>query len=515
MRKYENVKDLVLLAASLSLTFVYFNLWPESPDIFATLAFISFSPFYAFIFRNLSRGMWYITFVVSVYFVCIGISITSHFGIDIQYGLWVGLLESLVQLSVIFLWKRKHSIVDGTLLCLLWSTWVSMDYLVALVYGIAFLPPIQLYRFPFLIQPVALLGFSLIDAFVIGINILFGLMVASAMGHRTSVPSCHRKCGIVVLGVISSWVVVCFVVQGIQGLGDLPSVKLSTISPGKKFLGDLDDMIELTSKASRIDNAQFIVWPELYINPRHTGNKTCEKYIVEEILPRLTDIDSFVVIGCDEHIDDKECPFGNLAFTVSPKGSKIIGSYGKQHPVTMIGEKSCVRNGYRSYRADGDGGRVNGKTVPIGLTFSTLICYDMDFADSPAHVADAGSHFILNPSEDWTAARGHFAASVFRAVENRVSVAKCDWGWDSVIIDPFGNLEASFATKDEHRQVLTAEVPVFPDRAGWYFLRQNVFPAACLLLLLFHAIKIVRKSSHNSGEMGLSDIEARLVGNSS
>jgi len=158
---------------------------------------------------------------------------------------------------------------------------------------------------------------------------------------------------------------------------------------------------------------------------------------------------------------------------------------------------------------------VNGRTVPDGLTFSTLICYDMDFADSAAHVADDGAHFILNPSEDWTAARGHFAASVFRAVENRVSVAKCDWGWDSVIIDPFGNLKASFATKNEHREILSAEVPVLPDRTGWYFIRQNLFPALCILFLMLYVVANFSEPADNSLANERSDIEARLVESSS
>jgi len=514
MRTYENVKDVALLSLSLSLSFVYFNLWPDSPEFLAIGGFLCFSPFFAWLFRNVSRHFLYLSIVSAFYFVSLGIVISSHFGIDSRYGAIVGFCEFAVLLSVIRLWRRTHTTVDGTLLCLVWLTWVSVDYIVAYFYGIAFLPPIQLFRFPFVIQPISLLGFSFIDAFVIGINILIGVVLASLMGGRPCVPTCHRRYTLFAFFSIASWILLCAIACSSTDISNLPSVRMSTISPGKKFEGNLDDIVGLTSDASKVAKSQFIVWPELYINPRHTSNKTCEQYIREEVMPRLLDIDSYIVVGCDEHTDHEECPFGNLAFTISPKGSSILGSYGKQHPVTMIGERSCIRNGYHVYKVDEDT-QVNGLRVPGDLAFSTLICYDMDFADSAAHVADSGAHFILNPSEDWTAARGHFAASVFRAVENRVSVAKCDWGWDSVIIDPYGNLRASFATEEEHRQVLTADVPIWLNRSGWYFLRQNVFPLLCIFTLLVYVTKNLAKPMHMSSGTSLSDIEARLVGNNS
>lgn len=116
------------------------------------------------------------------------------------------------------------------------------------------------------------------------------------------------------------------------------------------------------------------------------------------------------------------------------------------------------------------------------FNFSTLICYDTDFVDSPAIVSDMGASLILNPSEDWSAARGHFAASVFRAVENRVAIAKADWGWDSAIIQPDGTVAEFFTAPEMHRALLHANVTLYPQKAGNNMIRLNIFPVTCVVI---------------------------------
>jgi apolipoprotein N-acyltransferase len=241
-------------------------------------------------------------------------------------------------------------------------------------------------------------------------------------------------------------------------------------------------MLNLTKTASS-NGSNFIVWPEEYINPIPT-TESCQEYISKNIIPYLQDVNAFVVVGCRQNMKTDECPVANLAFTVAPKGSAILGFYGKQHPVTMIGEKSCLLDGYVSYPMSGTN----------NLRFSTLICYDMDFPDSAAIVADLGASLILNPSEDWAAARGHFAASVFRAVENRIAVAKTDWGWDSAIIDPLGRSIASYNTIQMQREILTAVVPVFENRTSTNYIRQHVLPHGfCILTAGLIGIKLFQR----------------------
>ena len=509
MTKYENVKGCMFVVSSWLLTTTYYNLWPDSPSALVVLAFFCYAPFFAWLFLNVAKAKSKQIVLSSLYFVTVGTLICYHFGIDISYGAGVGLVQSLVILGVVSLWKCNNTIADTWFLCLVLITWVTMDYLVSLNYGIAFLPPIHVYRVPFLIQPVSLFGFAFMDAFVIGVNLWIGTLLTSVFEGRKQVVQHPTRILIGGLILLSAWIFLCFMLyQDGENISD--TVRVSTISPGRAFVGDLSDIVQLTENASIDQKSQLIVWPELYINPRRSGPKTCEQYIRDTILPALKHVDSYVIVGCDERTDDTECPYGNLAFTVAPRGSSILGHYGKQHPVTMIGEKSCIRNGYHSYTIE-EGREVNKQSVPPGLTFSTLICFDMDFADSTALVADQGAHVILNPSEDWTRARGHFAASVFRAVENRVAVAKCDWGWDSVIVDPYGNIQASFASTQEHRQILTSDVSVISTRTGWNYYRQNVFPWMCMLCLTVFVFSKLAHLMNVPTESDRADIEQRLV----
>ena len=504
------IANSVLLLLSVFLTNTYINMWPESSDVNSLLAFVVLSPFFAFILRNPSGKSTGLIITTTIYFMFIGLATSQHFKISVYYGFAIGFMQGAFMSVALCGFREDVASNDWKLFGLVLISMVTMDYVVAIFYGIAFLLPIQLYRFPFLIQPIALFGFFFLDAFVIAVNLFVGKLLASLIGVE-AIP--QKSYGLLMrfgLGMILAWSLLCLVCDRGEDVSSLPSVRVSTISPGKKFEGDLSDILNLTLEASVNDRSQFVVWPELYINPRYQEERTCEKYIRDEVLPRVKSIDSYLVVGCDERTKDSDCPFGNLAFTIAPNGTSILGFYGKQHPVTMIGERSCIRDGYKSYKVS-DSAKINGHVVPQGLTISTLICYDMDFGDSVSRVAGDGAHLVLNPSEDWAAARGHFAASVFRAIENRVSVAKCDWGWDSVIIDPFGKVQASFTSKDDHRQVLTANVPILLPRSHWYYFRQNVFPWLCISVLV---ISLVRKAAKRFRLRSISppvDIEARLV----
>ncbi|HFD40698.1 MAG TPA: hypothetical protein ENJ31_12720, partial [Anaerolineae bacterium] len=148
---------------------------------------------------------------------------------------------------------------------------------------------------------------------------------------------------------------------------------------------------------------------------------------------------------------------------------------GKDHPVTFAGETSPTRGTYPVYE------------TPLGR-LGTIICYDLDFTDTARKIARNGAQLILVPSHDWPQiATKHYAHLVFRAVENRVSLAKADSsGNDSVIVDPYGRIIASAVTPggDRQGQVVIADTPLgtgdslavrLGDWMGWIALAGMVF----------------------------------------
>ena len=477
----------------------HINAQPDSSSYFALLPFIAFAPYVSVLSSNPRYPNW-LVFILSTFMFCgIGISIASHFSLGLVNGLLIGFLQgSVIPLLLFVPYKGDRGIVWVIIVV---ATWTAIDYLVAQTYGIAVTLPIQLYRMPLLLQPISVVGAPALDGLLMASNALLGLLLSE---KRCSTLT-SRKSRLIVLwtALVSVWAFWSVYLWEELESSEASYANVSTISPGRRFNGDPSDLLNMTQNSVNA-GAQFVVWPEVYIQPDDVG-MSCIDYVERSISPHLSSIDAYVVVGCEEVLQG-DCESGNIAVTLGP-GGKVLGFYGKQHPVFMIGESSCVRNGYPNYPIKISGATKN---AFAGMSFSTLICYDMDFEDSSSIVADMGASLILNPSEDWSSARGHFAASVFRAVENRVAVAKADWGWDSAIIQPSGVISAMFDSKTIHRETLFAQVPIYPQKNTFNRMRNNAFAWTCgsfALIMLLINLRRTRNGPANSQ----SDVEASLL----
>jgi len=157
---------------------------------------------------------------------------------------------------------------------------------------------------------------------------------------------------------------------------------------------------------------------------------------------------------------------------LNPQG-EYLGVFGKDHPVLFGGETSLSRGTYPVY------------PTPLG-TLGTIICYDLDYTDTVRKLAAQGAQLIGVPSNDWgSIADKHFTHVVFRAVENRVALVKADGGFDSAIIDPYGNILALAAFPKGGEATLVADVPLgngrgtlallLGDWMGWLGLAGMIF----------------------------------------
>jgi apolipoprotein N-acyltransferase len=166
----------------------------------------------------------------------------------------------------------------------------------------------------------------------------------------------------------------------------------------------------------------------------------------------------------------------NEALVVAPDG-RIFGPYGKSHPGRFAGDHSDTGGVYKVY--DTAVGRM-----------ATIICYDLDFTDTAREMARRGAQFIAVPSNDVPAiAATHYTHLVFRAIENRLPMAKADSLFDIAVIDPYGRIldrrinlysmaEARAAAEARSRpaEFVIADVPLggggtlfvrFGDWMGW------------------------------------------------
>ncbi len=119
-----------------------------------------------------------------------------------------------------------------------------------------------------------------------------------------------------------------------------------------------------------------------------------------------------------------------------------------------------------------------------GFRFATPICFEDIFPDDIRRFVAAGAEVIVNLSNDYWSltpveARQHFAAAVFRAVENRTPMLRATASGVTAHVDSAGRILATLPTYVEAS--LVADVRVGDGGATLYNRAGDWFAAACAL----------------------------------
>lgn len=235
-------------------------------------------------------------------------------------------------------------------------------------------------------------------------------------------------------------------VSVIQG-NILPEVKWK-----REFLKqNLNKHVRLTKNVSNNDNASLIVWPEASAQ----GDLKHDLLLIHIISKLAREIGNYLLVGgsqspklsIKERKEIKE--FKNTAFLFSPEG-KIMGEYDKIH-LLPFGEylpyKDYVPWPARIASKAGNFTPGNEYTVfnMKKIRFSTVICWEILYPELFRRFVRNGAEFMLNITNvarlgDTAAPYQFMAMSVFRAVENRVSVVRAANTGISCFINPYGNI---------------------------------------------------------------------------
>jgi apolipoprotein N-acyltransferase len=157
-----------------------------------------------------------------------------------------------------------------------------------------------------------------------------------------------------------------------------------------------------------------------------------------------------------------------LAAIAALEGAHFLGPYAKNHPIPFIGEVSSTRGKYPVY----------------DLSFArlaTITGYDTAFTDSAWRLTRGGAQLLTLATHDWVGQSSTYAVHTrLRAVENGLSIVKCDWEVGSLVTDPYGRLLAAAPTDRAVEQIVWADVPLGPagqtlythigDTLGWLCL---------------------------------------------
>jgi apolipoprotein N-acyltransferase len=216
----------------------------------------------------------------------------------------------------------------------------------------------------------------------------------------------------------------------------------------------LEQFADLTKKAAK-DKPDLIVWPEA-ANPEVIGE---ENQAFFEILNLAKEIKIPLLIG--SVVTDGKNYF-NSALLINNSG-KITMRYDKLHLVPF-GEYIPLKNFLPFLETVVPiGDMTPGKVYTIfklPITFSTLICFEDVFPELSRAFVKRGANFLVNITNDaWykrtSASSQHLQASVFRAIENRVYLARAANTGISGFVAPSGKV-ISRIKNGKHQDIFIA-----------------------------------------------------------
>lgn len=338
------------------------------------------------------------------------------------------------------------------------------------------MPVYGLYEQAWLLQPLSFVGIFGLQLLVLTINFAIAHLLIAHFDRRGQVDDQAARAAwqpavrsAVVVGIAA----VIWVTVSVMQFSAMPepdrTIRVATVQANTTHDPEIElqRLIQGTRDAAA-RGAQIVVWREggLKFDPQRERS--------EELRLLAAETGAYLAIGYGFTEDNGLRR--NEAVVLSPEG-EFFGPYGKDHPGRFAGDHSDTGGEYKVY--DTTLGRI-----------ATIICYDLDFTDTARAMVRRGADFIAVPSNDPPAiARTHYTHLVYRAIENRVSMAKADAMSDAAIIDAYGRILERIVhpfTAREARdvsenlllpiEVLVADVPMrqqstlysrFGDWAAW------------------------------------------------
>lgn len=291
-------------------------------------------------------------------------------------------------------------------------------------------PAYALYQQARWLQPLSVFGIFGLQFLLLAVNFAIAGLVISWLDRRTARSNLKwsMASGVMCLSLAAVWCGASLVM-----FGERPaSLRVAAIMSNTRIQtkADFESLLAATRSAGR-QGANIVVWHEgaLRFDPRveRTG----------ELNALARDSSAYVAVGY--RVTDPDGLARNEALVFAPDGT-VFGPYGKTHPGRFAGDLSDTGGEFKVYETTV--GRI-----------ATIICYDLDFTDTAREMARRGAQFIAVPSNDVPAiAARHYTHLVFRAIENRLPMAKADSFFDTAIIDPFGRilaLEVNLLSREE------------------------------------------------------------------
>jgi len=247
------------------------------------------------------------------------------------------------------------------------------------------------------------------------------------------------------------------------------------------------------TQAAAAEKPDLIIWPESSV-PGLWGRDEAE---FMEVFSLAAGVNTYLLAGAVSYFNQS---YFNSALLINPAGL-LAGIYSKLHLVPF-GEYIPLKNILPFLETIVPIGDITpGKDYTVfkqPADFGVLICFEDLFPRLSREFVRRGAKFLVNITNDaWykegSASYQHFSASVFRAVENRVYLARAANTGISGFIDPAGR-SLGIIHNRQGKQIfvqgyssqnigLTAVKPTFYNRYGDFFVAFCLLLDACVIII--------------------------------
>jgi len=255
----------------------------------------------------------------------------------------------------------------------------------------------------------------------------------------------------------------------------------------------------LTSRVAE-EKPELIIWPETATPFFFQGAEKYQPIILD--IPKKTN--AFLLFGAPSYkVEKGKVNYYNSAYLVSPSG-ELVGKYDKIHLVPF-GEYIPMQPLLFFIGSLGEGigdfhpgEEIFNFSLPQGK-FGVLICFEIIFPDLCRRFVKKGANFLVTITNDaWfgrtSAPYQHFSIATFRAVENRVFVARAANTGITGLIDPTGKIlkEGRIFTEE----ALSGTIRL-SNQKTFYTIYGDIFAWVCSAFSAFLLLNALFKRHHN------------------
>jgi apolipoprotein N-acyltransferase len=273
----------------------------------------------------------------------------------------------------------------------------------------------------------------------------------------------------------------------------------------KSFQTETLKIYEKLSLRVAEEKPDLIIWPETATPFFFQDAKEYQPFVLD--IPKKTG--AFLLFGTPSYkIQKRKVNHYNSAYLVSPSG-ELVGKYDKIHLVPF-GEYVPLQDllFFIGSLGEGIGDFKSGKEIfnfslPQGQ-FGVLICFEIIFPDLSRRFVKKGANFLVTITNDaWfgrtSAPYQHFSMATFRAVENRVFIARAANTGITGFIDPRGKILKQGGIFTEEAMTGTIRLS---NQKTFYTLYGDIFAGICSVLsILLLANALIRKPHPSSSPL--------------